>query len=115
GNLVRTKDPRGIVQKYTYDDLSRLVETKIVSGPSSATVGLGNVISTSGYDLAGNKRFDIDINGDRKDYVYDGAYHLVKTLLPFVNTFSDVPSGAGQARIETAYDLVGHKLRETDA
>src|SRR5262249_51651049 len=76
--------------------------------------GLGSthIVMQAGYDLVNNKRFEINVHatptaptqGNQTDYVYDGLYRVVETRLPFPG-----------AVIKTGYDLVGNKVRETDA
>jgi RHS repeat-associated protein len=115
GNLVRQVDARGVAVRSTYDALNRLTQTRVIGGPSPTVVGRGNIIADYAYDLVGNKVFEIDLNGDRTDYRYDSLYRLTQTLLPFINTFADTPSGLGRATTEMQYDLVNNVTRRTDA
>lgn len=115
-NLVRQVDYRdagkpGIVTRNTYDALNRLRKTELLTGPSSAPVGLGatHVVMTADYDLAGNKTASTDHRGNVTTYRYDGLYRLVATQLP-------VADGTGQpAVVALGYDLAGNKVRQTDA
>jgi len=114
-NLILEVDGRGIAREHIYDELNRRVMTRIVGSPApSTTVGIGNVIMTADYDVVNNKLFETDLNKDRTDFVYDGLFRIVRTDLPFVSSFTDTPHGSGRVHIDTRYDLVGNKVRETD-
>ncbi len=115
GNLVLQIDARGVMTENTYDQLNRRTRTRILDGPSAAPVGIDGVIMEMQFDTEHNELFMVDLNGDRTDYVYDGLYRVTQTLLPFENTFADVPIGVARARTETGYDLVGNVVRQTDA
>jgi RHS repeat-associated protein len=110
GNLTREIDARGVEWANQYDALSRMEESKVVSGPGGTPAAL--VVSSSTYDLQGNATSETDQHGNTTEYVYDGLYRAVEARMPFSHDFGDVPSQ--DAIIQIRYDLAGNTVRETD-
>jgi len=103
---LRDPGEPAIVQQFTYDGLNHLVQTEIVSGPSTP---LAEVTMQATYDLMGNLLCSMDLHGDTTYNTYDWLFQLVKLELP-VRDASGNP-----AVIETTYDQVGNKVMQTDA
>jgi RHS repeat-associated protein len=103
GNIIGTTDPRGVVREFIYDDLNRLTDVIIVSGP--AAVGPVGTIARYSYEGATDlRRTETDISGNVTTYLYDG-------LLRLSNKLSDEP-GVSEG---FTHDLVGNVLTHTDA
>ena len=108
GNIDSTTDRRAVTRKNTHDELNRLRKVEIVSGvPGEGPIGQ---VAAYGYDLAGNKTSETDVNGLVTGFEYDGLYQLEKKILPVVNT-------ATSSNYEEVYrhDKVGNLKRVTDA
>ena len=107
GNIDSTTDRRGVTRKNTHDALNRLTRVEIVTGVSGE--GPIGQVAAYGYDLAGNKTSDTDVNGLVTGFEYDGLYQLEKKVLPVVNT-------ATSTNYEELYlhDKVGNLRRVTD-
>jgi YD repeat-containing protein len=106
-NVVDQTDFRGVHEHFKYDDLNRLIETDLVSGPAPTPTPLP--LMTAHYDAVGNEQYQTDLHGDTTTFDYDGLYRLVATHLP-VNSAPGV-----QAVVRTAYDPVGNTVLQTDA
>ena len=104
GQPIEQTDARGITRQHEYDDAGRLIRTRVIGGPHSATVGIGGVISELGYDDADNLVSQTDQFGNTITMRHDGLYRVAEVDLPF--------SGA---LIESQYDAIGNLLSRTDA
>jgi len=97
GNIIQETDPRSVVRTFIFDALNRNTKIELTVGQALETWQLG-------YDTEDNQLFAIDNFANKTEYIYDRLHRPVKTILPFPN-----------AVVETRYNLVGNKVRETDA
>jgi RHS repeat-associated protein len=101
-----------IIDEYEYDALNRRTLTRIIQGPSSGSLGIDGVISATTYDPIGNVRSTTNLNGKLTKNNFDSLYRVVDVELPIPN---DPRSSTGNAHLTFQYDLIGHKLAETDS
>ncbi|TYQ15992.1 UNVERIFIED_CONTAM: RHS repeat-associated protein [Acetivibrio alkalicellulosi] len=74
GNLVKQKNSLNNVRLNTYDNQGRLLTHTSQKGEG---VNANEIITKSvKYDLNGNKRFEVDGNGYKKEYIYDELNRL---------------------------------------
>ncbi|MEM6469657.1 MAG: DUF6531 domain-containing protein [Planctomycetota bacterium] len=104
GQPVAQTDARGVTNELTYDEVGRLIQTRIAGGPHASTVGVGGVTSEFTYDDADNVITQTDRYGNVTTIAYDGLYHVTEMDLPFAG-----------AEITSQYDAIGNLLSRTDA
>jgi YD repeat-containing protein len=99
GNVLVERDRRGVRKAWTYDDLNRATEIRILDGPAPGPVG---VVARFGYDSVDRRLFEEDLAGRRSDLEYDGLYRVTRKLLPETCPY-------GRCAEEYRYDLVGNR------
>lgn len=101
-----------VTTSYTYDDLGNLVETDAPLGRTTK----------SQYDANGNKKYDIDPDGNKTAYTYDALNRLIRTDYPdgtYTHKTYDFRGNVvdewDQAQNQThhVYDLAGHETSVT--
>jgi len=108
GNAEWEKDRRGVARRSTFDALNRHVRVEIESAPGG--VGPLGRIADYGYDLAGNKTSETDLNGFVTAFEYDDLYHLERKVLPLQK-----PGTPGPYDELYLHDKAGNLRRATDA
>jgi RHS repeat-associated protein len=94
GNRIRELDRRQSLHEFRYDNLNRLIETRVE----------GQLIASQTYDAAGNRLSETDLHGHTTSLELDGLYRPIRTIFA-------IP----QYSTRTRYDLVGNVLESTDA
>jgi RHS repeat-associated protein len=123
GNRIGVVDRRGVLSATRFDWGDRPVEVRVsiddqaryaAQRGSAAPVGLGGVVATYAYDVAGNRTSETDVHGHRTDYVLDRAYRAVKQVSPEVPDHA--LGSATRVRHTTArrFDRAGNKVWEQD-
>jgi YD repeat-containing protein len=107
GKLTRSYDSEYKYLYYSYDELGNLIQER---KPSDSVIGANGVnasalvVTTKGYDAAGNLIRETDGNGNSTTYEYNAAGQLLKML-----------DGAGDVTLY-AYDAMGNRVAtEVDA
>ncbi len=97
---------------YTYDDLYRVVTTTV-------SLDGGNLITQTGYDLAGDVTSTTDAQGNRTDTTYDGAKRPRFQYQPTVTVTDPAgfnPTGTNlRPTTETRYDAASNAVLMIDA
>ncbi len=121
GNVVWVTDGRGVRRETTYDEGERPRSVRLSladrarfesQGGDPAGFESGHVIATFEHDAAGNKVAETDVHGHRTQYELDPLYRVVGVTQGGVR--NDVQQRS-EYRTTRRYDLVGNKVRETDA
>jgi RHS repeat-associated protein/uncharacterized repeat protein (TIGR01451 family) len=103
GNRTTATDAEGVTTCYGYDDLNRLVrvvENCVDGVPSTAET---NVVTTYGYDGAGNRVQVTDARGQVTRYGYDALNRQISVTDPLSHTTS------------YGYDGVSNRVQVMDA
>ncbi|HEY8462507.1 MAG TPA: hypothetical protein VIM29_00520, partial [Bacillota bacterium] len=110
GKRVRQIDPNNALTDQEYDAFGRLVKLilpeVLVVRPGTIQPVADRPVTTSEYDLAGNKRVEISPNGTKTEYEYDQIGRLIKTIV-----FTKDGIRVNQA----FYDAAGNKVKTIDA
>lgn len=96
GNLVRKEGPLPTqVETYTYDFMNRLIRF-------DEKIGSLTLSTHYGYDLCGNRTYQIDRMGNKTTYEYNFLNQKIKTTLP------------DGSLLRSDYDIFGNPVAEWD-
>jgi YD repeat-containing protein len=103
GNRVSMTDANGVVTRYEYDGLNRLVKTIQNYQYGGSQDSETNVETTYEYDNVGNRTKVTHAEGRETTYEYDDLNRLITVTDPLSGTMGYV------------YDEVGNQIQVTDA
>jgi RHS repeat-associated protein/uncharacterized repeat protein (TIGR01451 family) len=112
GNRFSVTDANGIVTRYEYDDLNRLVKMTQNYQEGQPQTNEVNVETAYEYDEVGNRIKVIDAEGIVTRYEYDDLNRLMKTI----QNYQEGQPKTDEVNVETTYqyDEAGNQTQVTD-
>jgi RHS repeat-associated protein/uncharacterized repeat protein (TIGR01451 family) len=112
GNRISVTDAKGVVTRYDYDDLRRLVKMTQNYQEGQPQTNEVNVETIYEYDEVGNRIQVIDSEGVVTKYEYDDLNRLVKTI----QNYQEGQPQTNDVNVETAYqyDEAGNQTQVAD-
>jgi RHS repeat-associated protein len=103
GNTREIQNSLGRLEVFEYDDGGRVLSHSVREND-----GTQNITITVRYDKNGNKRFEVDGNGNEIEYRYDGFNRLIKIIK---NETGDLDGQISSHTMDYVYDLEANLIR----
>lgn len=131
GDKVRKVDARNYTTTYSYDKLSRLLQTTYASvdrytvnaSNSIVNLGAGSIVESNTWDQAGRKKTQTNGAGETLKYFYDLQGNLLKTTFPLTQSAKSIYNARGYKTVEVdangntnlwSYDYFGQVTGHSD-